>query len=120
MLILLRCLNEQIQLLFSHKFGLKTDVGLMLVKIKKPIAHIAGNQSRRRKCKVHIFMPDHLLRSSVPVVDIFIKLSDSEKAKWDAKLQPLTDKWVAGAKKKGLPARDIVDDIKRLIDKHSM
>jgi TRAP-type C4-dicarboxylate transport system substrate-binding protein len=49
-----------------------------------------------------------------------IRLSDSEKAKWDAKLQPLTDKWVAAAKKKGLPAQDIVDDIKRLIKKHSM
>jgi TRAP-type C4-dicarboxylate transport system substrate-binding protein len=49
-----------------------------------------------------------------------IKLSNAEKAKWDARLRPLQDKWVAGAKKKGLPAQAIVDDIKRLIKKHSM
>jgi hypothetical protein len=49
-----------------------------------------------------------------------IRLSDAEKAKWDAKLQPLTDKWITAAKKKGLPADDIVKDIQMLIKKHSM
>jgi len=48
-----------------------------------------------------------------------IKLSAQEKAKWDAKLQPLTDKWVTDAKGKGLPAEDIVKDIQLLIDKYS-
>ena len=48
-----------------------------------------------------------------------IKLSAEEKAKWDAKLQPLIDKWVAGAKAKGLPAEAIVADIRALIKKHS-
>jgi TRAP-type C4-dicarboxylate transport system substrate-binding protein len=48
-----------------------------------------------------------------------IKLSAEEKAKWDAKLQPLIDKWVAGAKAKGLPADAIVADIQALIKKYS-
>ncbi|WP_291466174.1 TRAP transporter substrate-binding protein [Desulfobacula sp.] len=49
----------------------------------------------------------------------FIKLSKKEKAKWDKKLQFLIDKWVAGAKEKGLPADKIVKDIKKLISKYS-
>lgn len=48
-----------------------------------------------------------------------IKLSAEEKAKWDAKLQPLIDKWVTDAKAKGLPAEAIVGDIQALIKKHS-
>ena len=48
----------------------------------------------------------------------FISLSSSEKKQWDSKLQFMTDKWVAGAKEKGLPAQSIVDDIKASIMKH--
>lgn len=48
----------------------------------------------------------------------FINLSKKEKAKWDKKLQFLNDKWVAGAKEKGLPAKKIVKDIKKLISKY--
>ena len=49
----------------------------------------------------------------------FISLSKKEKAKWDKKLQFLNDKWVAGAQQKGLPAKKIVKDLKKLISKHS-
>ena len=48
----------------------------------------------------------------------FISLSKKEKAKWDKKLEFLNDKWVAGAKEKGLPAKKIVKDIKKLISKY--
>ena len=48
-----------------------------------------------------------------------IKLSAAEKAAWDAKLEPLTSKWIADAKEKGLPAEQIVADIKALIAKHA-
>lgn len=48
----------------------------------------------------------------------FINLSKKEKAKWDKKLQFLNDKWVTGAKDKGLPAKKIVKDIKKLISKY--
>ena len=46
-----------------------------------------------------------------------IRLSADEKAKWDAKLVPLTEKWAADAKSKGFPADAIVNDIKVLIKK---
>ena len=49
----------------------------------------------------------------------FITLSKDEKAAWDAKLQFLTDKWVKGAKEKGLPAEAIVGDLKALVAKHA-
>ena len=39
----------------------------------------------------------------------FIQLSAADKAQWDAKLQFLTDKWVSGAKEKGLPAEVAID-----------
>jgi len=48
-----------------------------------------------------------------------IKLSPAERAKWDAKLQPLTDAWINDAKSKGFPAEAIVGDIKALIQKYS-
>ena len=50
----------------------------------------------------------------------FIKLSKAEKAKWDAKLEFLSDKWVKGAEAKGLPAQNIVDYIGMLVSKYSM
>ena len=49
----------------------------------------------------------------------FISLSNKEQAKWDKKLQFLNDKWVAGAKAKGLPGNKIVKDLEKLIAKHS-
>ena len=42
----------------------------------------------------------------------FISLSAGEKAKWDGKLDFITDKWIKGAKEKGLPAENIIKDIK--------
>ena len=49
----------------------------------------------------------------------FIQLSEADKAQWDAKLQFLTDKWISGAKEKGLPAEAIVGDIQGLIKKYA-
>jgi len=40
------------------------------------------------------------------------RLPKKEKAKWDSKLKPLVDKWIANAESKGLPAKAIVSDIK--------
>ncbi|HDI78277.1 MAG TPA: TRAP transporter substrate-binding protein [Desulfobacteraceae bacterium] len=47
-----------------------------------------------------------------------IKLSPEEKAKWDARLKPIVDSWIEKMSKKGLPAKQIVDDIKALIAKY--
>mgnify|MGYP000638651754 CR=1 FL=1 len=41
-----------------------------------------------------------------------IALSGAEKAEWDKLLEPITEKWIAGAKAKGLPGEAIVADIK--------
>lgn len=38
-------------------------------------------------------------------------LPKAEKAKWDSKLKPLMDKWIADAEAKGLPGKAIVSDI---------
>ena len=68
-------------------------------------------------------MDDHVKTAMKWAVDDqgveVIKLSASEKAAWDAKLEPLTNKWIADAKEKGLPAEQIVADIKALIAKHA-
>ncbi|MGD2124762.1 MAG: TRAP transporter substrate-binding protein [Desulfobacteraceae bacterium] len=47
-----------------------------------------------------------------------IELTGAEKARWDAKLEPITAKWVQNAKAKGLPAEQIVSDIKAIMKKH--
>jgi len=46
-----------------------------------------------------------------------IELSPGEKAKWDAKLAPITDKWIKDASEKGLPAKEIVADIQAAAQK---
>ncbi len=44
-----------------------------------------------------------------------IELSAEEKAKWNALLEPNVDEWIKQAKAAGLPAEDIVDDLKASI-----
>jgi TRAP-type C4-dicarboxylate transport system substrate-binding protein len=41
-----------------------------------------------------------------------IELSNEEQAKWDARLEPITGKWIEDVKAKGLPAEEIVEDVK--------
>jgi len=69
------------------------------------------------------YMDDHVKESiawSKKTYQVeFIELSKEEKAKWDALLTPITNKWIQNAKAKGLPAEAIVDDIKALIKKHA-
>ncbi len=48
----------------------------------------------------------------------FIHLSKDEKAKWDARLAPITEMWIQKAKADGYPAEAIVKDIKAFIKKH--
>jgi len=47
-----------------------------------------------------------------------IELSKEEKAKWDKLLEPITTKWVAGMKAKGVPSEGVVADIKAFAKKH--
>ena len=48
-----------------------------------------------------------------------ITLSAEEKAKWDKLLEPIVQDWVGKAKKEGLPADDIVKDIKEMVGKYA-
>jgi TRAP-type C4-dicarboxylate transport system substrate-binding protein len=69
------------------------------------------------------YMDNHVKESmkwSVETQNVeVIKLTAAQKAEWDAKLQPITDQWVAEAKGKGLPAEAIIKDMKMAIKKYS-
>ncbi|WP_300463930.1 TRAP transporter substrate-binding protein [Desulfobacula sp.] len=45
----------------------------------------------------------------------FISFSADEKAKWDSKLEFITENWIKNANEKGLPAEAIIKDIKAFI-----
>ncbi len=44
------------------------------------------------------------------------KLPADEMAKWKAAFAPIADAWVAGLEAKGLPARKIVEESKRIAE----
>ena len=49
----------------------------------------------------------------------FIELGATEKTVWDQRLQPITEKWIADTKAKGLPAEAILSDIQASIAKYN-
>ena len=49
----------------------------------------------------------------------FIQLAAKDKTEWDQRLLPITEKWIANAKAKGLPADEIISDIKASITTYS-
>lgn len=69
------------------------------------------------------YMDDHVQESiawSEETYDVeFIELSAEEKAKWNAKLEPITNAWIKDADSKGLDGSQIVKDIEALIAKHA-
>ncbi len=48
----------------------------------------------------------------------FVKPSEEERQKWLAITQPVTDKWIKDAEAKGLPAKQLVADLKQLSAKY--
>ncbi len=48
-----------------------------------------------------------------------IELSDEEKARWDALLDPITAEWIKEAKQNGVPAEELVRDIKAFSDMYA-
>jgi TRAP-type C4-dicarboxylate transport system substrate-binding protein len=48
-----------------------------------------------------------------------IELSKEEKHKWDKLLEPITGKWIENANAKGLPAEQILNDIKAIRDMYA-
>lgn len=69
------------------------------------------------------YMDNHVTDSiawSKKTYDVeFIKLTKKDLAAWNKMLKPITDKWIKGAKEKGLPARAIIKDIKVSRDYYS-
>jgi TRAP-type C4-dicarboxylate transport system substrate-binding protein len=49
----------------------------------------------------------------------FVELTPEQKIQWDQKLDPIVDAWIENTQKKGFPAKDIVTDIRQLIQKHA-
>lgn len=49
----------------------------------------------------------------------FIKNTPEEVAAWQEIVKPLHEKWITGAEAKGLPARAVYDEVKRLIREYS-
>lgn len=49
----------------------------------------------------------------------FSSIPDQEKSEWEKRLTFLTEQWSKGAQEKGLPAREIISDIRALITKHA-
>ncbi|MDD2390631.1 MAG: TRAP transporter substrate-binding protein [Desulfobacterales bacterium] len=70
-----------------------------------------------------IYMDNHVKESiqwAQKTYDIeLIALSGEEKFRWDAMLDPITENWVRDTEKKGLPGKQIVEDIQGLIKKHT-
>ncbi len=46
-------------------------------------------------------------------------IEPSDKAQWDKKLEPIVDAWIAKKEKEGVPAKEIVADIRALIKKYT-
>ena len=69
------------------------------------------------------YMDDHVKESiqwSKSAYNVeFIDLEPTEKAKWDQRLVPLKDQWVANAKANGQPADAIIKDLEAMVQKYS-
>jgi TRAP-type C4-dicarboxylate transport system substrate-binding protein len=81
------------------------------------------DELRVEQCKwTGTYMDNHVIESvewskKEQGVEV-INLSSEEKAKWDKLLEPITQKWIADNKAKGLPSEKIVADIKAFAAKH--
>lgn len=48
-----------------------------------------------------------------------IELTDEERQAWRDRLQPVLDEWIEAREAEGLPARQLIEDIRRLEEKYS-
>ncbi len=85
--------------------SLPKDIQKVMMDLKKEQALWTGN-----------YMDEQIRKSiewskNVQHVE-FISLSKAQKAKWNAKLDFITAKWIKNARSKGLPAEAIINDIK--------
>jgi len=84
-------------------------------KLPKDVQKVMDDLGKEQSEWTGKYMDDHVNESldwskKTHHIEI-IELSPGEKAKWDAKLAPITDKWIENASAKNLPAKEIVADI---------
>jgi TRAP-type transport system periplasmic protein len=86
--------------------------------VKQVMADLVAEQSEW----TGVYMDNHVKESVEWSKETYqvevISLDAAEKARWDEKLKPMTDKWIAEANEKGLPAEDILADIHAAVEKH--
>ena len=90
-------------------------------KLPKDVQKVMDDLGKEQSEWTGKYMDDHVNESldwSKKTHNIeIIELSPGEKAKWDAKLAPIADKWIKDASAKGLPAKEIVADIQAAAQK---
>jgi TRAP-type C4-dicarboxylate transport system substrate-binding protein len=88
-------------------------------EVKKTIEDMAEEQSRWTGEYMDNQVQEAMAWSKETYQVEFIELSNEEKAKWDALAVPITGEWIAEAKGKGLPAEDMVADLKSFTEKRA-
>ena len=91
-------------------------------KLPKDVQKVMDDMGREQAKWTGKYMDDHVNESIAwskknHNIEI-IELSKNEKARWDKLLKPVTTKWIADAKAKGLPAEAIIKDIKAFAKKN--
>jgi TRAP-type C4-dicarboxylate transport system substrate-binding protein len=91
-------------------------------KLPKDVQKVLDDLRVEQSQWTGVYMDNHVIESidwskKEQNVEV-IQLSKAEKAKWDKLLEPITAKWIADHKAKGLPAQQIVDDIRAFAKKH--
>jgi len=92
--------------------GLPPDVQKVMEDLAREQAEWTGN-----------YMDQHVKESidwSKKTYQVeFIALDAAEKSRWNDRLSPITDQWIADSTAKGFAARQIVEDIKELIRQYA-
>ena len=92
-------------------------------KLPKDVQKVMNDLAREQSEWTGVYMDNHVNESmawskSTQNVEV-IQLSAQEKAKMDKLLEPITKTWIENAKAKGLPAEQMLSDIKAFAKKHS-
>lgn len=91
-------------------------------KLPKDVQQIIDDLSRDQSAWTGKYMDDKVVEAvawSKKTYDVeFIKLSKEEKARWDKLIEPMVDEWIESMSAKGLPAKEIVSDVKAFAKKY--
>ena len=91
--------------------------------LPRDVQRVIDDMAREHAEWVGVYNDNHWKEAMEWAVETYnvevIRLSGEEKARWDRLLEPIVDKWIADASAKGLPAKQIVEDIKAFKRQHS-